>query len=118
MIKISKQVHFFPTNLFKKLNLISKVKFKAYFTVTCPLCDNNSDTFTVQPTLLTGLFSQIDKEICTYIFFLEKNIFLTFPACFQIPIIFSNLNSNCPNLLDLKNLQEQVKKAFCYQKLF
>ena len=29
---------------------------------------------------------------------------------------FSKLNSNCSNLLDLRNLQEQVKKAFCYQK--
>ena len=37
---------------------------------------------------------------------------------FLNPNIFANLNSNCPNLLDLRNLQEQVKKAFCYQKLF
>ena len=29
-----------------------------------------------------------------------------------------NLNSNCSNLLDMKNLQEQVQKSFCYQKLF
>ena len=28
------------------------------------------------------------------------------------------MNSNCSNLLHLRNLQEQVKKAFCYQKLF
>jgi hypothetical protein len=28
------------------------------------------------------------------------------------------LNYNCFNLLDIRNLQEQVKKAFCYQKLF
>jgi hypothetical protein len=28
------------------------------------------------------------------------------------------LNSNCSNLLDMRNLQEQVIKAFCYQKLF
>ena len=33
-------------------------------------------------------------------------------------ILFSNLNSNCSNLIDMRNLQEQVKKAFCYQKLF
>ena len=33
-------------------------------------------------------------------------------------IIFSNVNSNCSNLLDLRNLQEKVKKAFCYLKLF
>ena len=25
---------------------------------------------------------------------------------------------NCANLLDLRNLHEQVKKSFCYQKLF
>ena len=41
--------------------------------------------------------------------------FLTFPACFYIPIIFSNLKSNCSNLSYLRNLQEQVKKAFCYK---
>ena len=28
------------------------------------------------------------------------------------------MNSNCSNLLDMRNLQEQVKKAFCYKKLF
>ena len=44
--------------------------------------------------------------------------FLTFPACFLIPISLSNLNSNCSNLLDMRNLQEQAKKTFCYQKLF
>ena len=48
----------------------------------------------------------------------KKLYFLTFPACFWIPIIFSNMISNCSNLLGMKNLQEQVKKAFCYQKLF
>ena len=35
-----------------------------------------------------------------------------------MPIIFSNLNYNCSNFSDVRNLQEQVKKAFCYQKLF
>ena len=35
----------------------------------------------------------------------------------KIPIIFSNLNSNCSNSLYLRNLQEEVKKAFCYQNL-
>ena len=28
------------------------------------------------------------------------------------------MNSNCSNLQCLRNLQEQVKKAFCYKKLF
>ena len=45
-------------------------------------------------------------------------IFLTFPAVFYIPIFFSNLNYNCSNFLDVTNLQEQIKKAFCHQKLF
>ena len=34
----------------------------------------------------------------------------TFPADFYILIIFSYLKSNCSNILDLRNLQEQVKK--------
>ena len=33
-------------------------------------------------------------------------------------MIFSNLNSNWSNLLDMRNIQEQVKKTCCYQKLF
>ena len=44
--------------------------------------------------------------------------FLTFPACFSNPNFFSNLNFNCSNLPSLRNLQKQVKKAFCHQKLF
>ena len=32
--------------------------------------------------------------------------------------IFSHLNFNCSNLLDSRNLQEQVEKAFFYQKFF
>ena len=47
-----------------------------------------------------------------------QNYFLTFPACFSIPIIFSNFDFNCSNLSSLRNLQEQVQKAFCYQELF
>ena len=33
----------------------------------------------------------------------------------QLLSIFSNLNYNCSIFWDLGNLQEQVKKAFCYQ---
>ena len=44
--------------------------------------------------------------------------FLTFPADFQILISFCFLNYSCFNFLDLRNLQEQVRKTFCYQKLF
>ena len=44
--------------------------------------------------------------------------FSNFSCMFLNPNNFSNSNSNCYNLLDMRNLQEQVKKAFCYQKLF
>ena len=44
--------------------------------------------------------------------------FSNFSCMFLNPNSFSNLNSNCSNLVDMRNLQGQVKKAFCYQKLF
>ena len=44
--------------------------------------------------------------------------FSSFSCMFLNPNNFSNLNSNCSDLLDLTNIQEQVKKVFCYQKLF
>ena len=46
----------------------------------------------------------------------RKIFFLTFPA-YYAPIIFS-LDLNCSDLLYLRNIQEQLKKAFCYHKLF
>ena len=42
---------------------------------------------------------------------------LTFLGGFLIPIIFSNLNCNFSIVLDLRNLQEQVKKSILFQKL-
>ena len=44
--------------------------------------------------------------------------FSNFSCMFLNPNIFSNLNLNYSNLTDLRNLQEQVKKTFCYQKLY
>ena len=51
-----------------------------------------------------------DSEIVTGIklFFILSSMFLN-------P---NNLNSNCSNLLDMRNLEEKVKNAFCYQTLF
>ena len=37
--------------------------------------------------------------------------FSNFSCMFLNPNIFSNLNSNCANLSDIRNLQEQVKKS-------
>ena len=48
---------------------------------------------------------------------IEDHIFSNF-SCFSIPIFFSNLNYNFSNLLDMRNLQELVKKTLCYQTLF
>ena len=33
----------------------------------------------------------------------------------KFPVIFSSLNTNCCSVLDLRNFQEQVKKAFCFK---
>ena len=42
--------------------------------------------------------------------------FQTFPVDFCNPnYLNSNLNSNRPNVIDLENLQEQVKNAFCFK---
>ena len=38
-----------------------------------------------------------------------------FSCMFLNPNNFSNLNSNCSNLWDMRNLQEQFYKAICYQ---
>ena len=43
--------------------------------------------------------------------------FSNFSCMFLNPNIFFQFEFNCSNLLDMRNLQEQVKKAFCYQKL-
>ena len=64
-------------------------------------------------------------------FSLRQLLFLTFPACFSqseyffpiwitIVLIASTLINHYDrsNFLDMRHLQEQVKKAFCYQKLF
>ena len=48
-----------------------------------------------------------------------KKSFSNFSVMFLNPnIFFFNLNSDCSIIWDLRNLQEHVKKAFGYQKLF
>jgi hypothetical protein len=48
-----------------------------------------------------------------------KGIFLAFLLLVsKSQYFFSNLNCNCSDLLGMRNLQEQFKKAFCLQKLF
>ena len=57
----------------------------------------------------------------TYIIFITFRCihsFSNFFCMFLNPNNFFQHDSNCSNLLDMRNLQEQVKKAFYYQKLF
>ena len=51
-------------------------------------------------------------------FFIGNRYSLTFLHVSKPQYFFSNLNYNCFNSLDIRNLQEQVKKAFFYHKLF
>ena len=46
--------------------------------------------------------------------FEQASPFSNFSGMFLNPNNFFNMNSHCSNFLDMKNLQEQVKKAFCY----
>ena len=45
----------------------------------------------------------------------EFLFFLNFSCMFLNPNNFFQLNSNYSNLIDMRYLQEQVKKALCYQ---
>ena len=60
-----------------------------------------------------------DALIKTFRFILRYvNLFVKVSRVFAVSSQFFVENSNCSNSLDLRNLQEQVKKAFCYQTLF
>ena len=64
-------------------------------------------------------FYHLCMYICTILcMYKKKRFFFYFSCMFLNPNMFSNLNYNYSNLLDMKNLQEQVKKAFCYHQLF
>ena len=54
---------------------------------------------------------------CSFAEFFPEMRMLTFPVGFYIPIIFFP-NSSCSNVLDLRNLQEQVRKCILLSKLF
>ena len=72
----------------------------------------------VQIVQLAVNLSKIDKKefvlLKTQLYICISNFYCMF---LNPNIFFSNLRSNCSNLLDMRNLQEQVKKAFRYQKL-
>ena len=54
-----------------------------------------------------------------YILIHSIHFFSNFSCMFLKPkLFFSNFDPNSSNLLDIRNLQEQGKKAICYRKLF
>ena len=57
---------------------------------------------------------RIKSDLQIFVFPLYVPRFSNFSCRFQNPF-FSNSNYNCSNLLDLINLQEQVKKAFSFK---
>ena len=75
-------------------------------------------TYWMTPNVRSQLNIILEKCICN--FPMQEKNFSNFSCMFlsKSKIIFSNLTFNCSNLLDMTNLQERVKKAFCYQNLF
>ena len=49
---------------------------------------------------------------------LEQIIFSNFSCMFLSPNCFCQFELNCSNFIDLRNLQEQVKRVLCCKKLF
>ena len=62
---------------------------------------------------------KLENNICKIsrvVFKINKpKLFSNFSCMFLNPNDFSNSDSNFSNLFDMRKLQEQVKKAFCYQ---
>ena len=74
----------------------------------------------------TGMAKFLDRDLnlTAYLLVLSIQIgvfklllILSFPACFSIPIFFSKLNSSCSNLVDMRNLPEEVKKTFFFPEI-
>ena len=79
--------------------------------------EKNREKFAKISALLISLWQFSRQKLSSHS---AANHFLlvTFPVWIYFPIISSNLSYNCSNLLDNINLQEKVKKAFCYHNWF
>ena len=79
----------------------------------------DSDHETDEITIPRAAMNKMIKELCPQIRVANEaryGIFLTFPACFLIPIICFNLKFNRSNGLDVRNLEEKVKKASYFKE--
>ena len=94
-------VHFVKSAIANIMGLYSQFALRDYTVSQC-----------LGSTSVSLIVAHCQKKI-----FLEFTsiLFPTFPVGFCLPIIFSNLNYNCSDLSDLRNLQEQIKKA-CWFK--
>ena len=70
------------------------------------------------PQMQWNTFNPVFIFATTNTFLQQQIYFSNFSCMFLNPNIFYNMIFNCSNLLGMRNLQEQVEKAFCYQKLF
>ena len=73
----------------------------------------------MQPGTIFSYFvcgKKVNQELIDDIHILLQNAF--FQLLLHVSksqLLFSNFNSNCSNILDLRNLKEQVKEAFCFK---
>ena len=61
---------------------------------------------------------KVGKTGAEVIFIHIFSLFLTFPACFKIPIFFSNLKSNLLDVKTFRNSQKAFCSDYCLNKLF
>ena len=110
--KLKTFLHF----LVSTLQLHNFIEWIHYFIVKLlKFCQSNTDLAEIEYEKSIKIIASL------YIFFFQKVKIFT-----MIEINFSNFSCMFLNpnnffqfeLLDLRNLQEQVKKAFCYHKLF
>ena len=87
------------------------ILFFILFPLLCPLCS--------RATLLIYVFPEVHLQFFGTSMLSLDFIFSNFSCMFlNSNGFFSNLNTNCSNLLGMKNLQEHVKKAFFCRNLF
>ena len=81
---------------------------------------NHQTTNLIFPNFCTN-FSQLSswkRKQTFHKFWNNKKFFSNISCMFLNPNNFSNMKSNCSDLLDMRKLQEQDKKVFCSKKFF
>ena len=92
---------------------IQRISIFQYFLVMKTLLCSPNICRKIQIASLTSLTFGQKLRMFLWIKSLNEWTFSNFSCRFLNPNIFSIMNHNCSNVLDLRNLHEQVKKAFC-----